>query len=58
MGWKSTANITKKEALELLFKAIMSSDTPIRNIEYAVEAFYGDDPNLPYYGNNFMITDE
>jgi len=57
MGWKSTKDITKEEAVGLITKRLVS-DLSNRELENMVISLgYGDDPNLEYYGYNFIITD-
>lgn len=60
MGWKSTVVITRKEALELVFKRLASahelSDNELANL---VETLgYGELVGLDYYGHNFMIGEK
>ena len=58
MGWKITIDITREEAKELIIKKILDfdgmSDSQLANM---VEKLgYGDDPDLIYYGRNFIVT--
>lgn len=62
MGWKSTIDITRSEAIN----AIIMSEDKSRFEEFSNEELkdrmydlgIGDDENLPYYGYNFWIDDE
>ena len=56
MGWKSSVEITRQEAINL----IISNIYRLSNEELGVglEGLgFGDNPNLPHYGSNFSITD-
>jgi|TARA_R110000824_G_scaffold105368_1_gene249267 hypothetical protein len=59
MGWKSTVDITRAEAKSLIIKKLTDleqlSDTELVNM--VEELGYGDNPNLAYFGHNFMIVD-
>lgn len=57
MGWKSTRLITREQALELAF-AYMARIYTLSDdkLEDFIENIYGDNIDLPYYGNNFSIT--
>jgi hypothetical protein len=58
MGWKSTVDITREEAIRLAIKAISNvynmSDTELE--DFLEELGYGDVPSLEYFGYNFRIT--
>ena len=58
MGWKSTIDITREEAKELIIKKILDfdgmSDSQLANM--VEQLGYGDDPELDYYGRNFIVT--
>jgi len=59
MGWKSTVDITRDEAIGLIFTKLGYSHK-LSNSELAdlVESLgYGDDPDLPYFGHNFIVKD-
>ena len=59
MGWKSTVNITRDEAIRLIFEKL-GYGNKLSNSELSdlVESLgYGDDINLPYFGHNFIVTD-
>jgi len=59
MGWKSTVDITKKEAIRLIFAKMADVYTMSdRELGETLELLgYGDDDKLPYYGHNFNILD-
>jgi hypothetical protein len=59
MGWKSTIEITRDEAIRLIFNKLSEahkmSDNQLADV---VESLgYGDDPDLPYFGHNFIVKD-
>ena len=56
MGWKSTKEISRIKAIELLSERIYSaSDEELSN---ALESLgFGEESFLPYYGYNFCVTD-
>jgi len=58
MGWKSTIDITREEAIQLIMdRIILVSALSNKELEDMIESMgYGDDTNLPYYGYNFLIT--
>lgn len=62
MGWKSTMELTRKEAIMAIMTALQ--ETPYDNMtnkeleDKMDELNIGDDINLPYYGYNFWIVDE
>lgn len=60
MGWKSTVDITRNEAIELIFARLSTvhrmSDSELCDL--VEQLGYGEDTNLPYYGHNFRISDE
>lgn len=57
MGWKSTRTITRERAIELIESRLLTcSDNELSN---AVESLgFGENMDLPYYGQNFMIGSE
>jgi|TARA_R110000851_G_scaffold112921_3_gene237297 hypothetical protein len=59
MGWKSTLEITRKEAVSLVHKRLLSLDElSDSELESLIEDLgYGDDTNLSHYGCNFSIID-
>lgn len=60
MGWKSTINLTREVALKLIniriSKAYTMSDTELG--DFLEELGFGDNPELPFVGHNFIISDE
>ncbi len=60
MGWKSTVDITREEAIKLVFSRLstvhMMSDRELCGL--LDQLGYGEDTNLPYYGHNFMIREK
>ena len=60
MGWKSTIDITRKEAIEAIMSQMNTIDDKT-NEELEImldELNFGDDTELKWYGHNFTITDE
>ena len=59
MGWKSTVDITRKEAIRLIFAKMADVHTMSdKELGELVELLgYGDDTKLPYHGHNFNVTD-
>ncbi len=58
MGWKSTVDINRDEAKRLILMRNTDLDL-LSNKELAdmVETLgYGDDPDLEYYGRNFIVV--
>jgi hypothetical protein len=59
MGWKSTIDITRTEAKQLIVNRMLHlnemSDSQLANM--VEQLGYGDDPELDYYGRNFIVTD-
>lgn len=57
MGWKSTRTITRERAIELIESRLLTcSDNELSN---ALESLgFGENMDLPYYGQNFMIGSE
>jgi hypothetical protein len=62
MGWKSTLDITREDAVRLILAA--QSRTPFdemtnNELEEQLYAYgYGDDTSLPHYGYNFSVLNE
>lgn len=57
MGWKSTIDITREEAITLIKNYILSCDD--NKLETILENLgFGDNSDLPYFGYNFIITNE
>lgn len=57
MGWKSTIEITRDEAIRLIRKKLYSMEhLTDKELEDAVEGLgYGEDRELEYYGHNFIV---
>lgn len=62
MGWKSTIEITRKEAIQAIMKSLdktpydeMTNEELIKMME---QLDIGDDVDKPYHGHNFIIRDE
>ncbi len=56
MSWKSTVYISRQTALDLIQKRLLTATND--QLGYAVEYLgYGDDTELEYYGNNFIVQD-
>lgn len=57
MGWKSTKEIDREEAIELIYERIAEvgglSNEELGEILEGIG--YGDDRKLPYYGYNFNV---
>ena len=62
MGWKSTIDITRREAIVAIMKVIdetpydEKSNEELENIMYGLGI--GDSIDKPYYGHNFSIIDD
>ena len=57
MGWKSTTTIARDEALKLIMSRLLNCSNG--ELSEALEALgFGENNELPYYGYNFMISDE
>lgn len=56
MGWKSTIDISRSEALSLIFKRINDASNEELSL-ILTELGYGDETLLPYFGHNFNIED-
>jgi hypothetical protein len=59
MGWKSSIDITRKEAKRLIMQRLLDldgiSDSELEN--RLEELGYGDNPDLEHFGYNLIITD-
>jgi len=61
MGWKSTINLTRDEAMSAIMSAL--ENTPYDEMtneeldDIMCSMNFGDDTKLPYYGHNFSIYD-
>ena len=58
MGWKSTMQIKREEAISLIFSKLSTVHTMTdEELCDTLEALgYGEDSKLPYYGHNFSIS--
>ena len=60
MGWKSTIDITRTQALALVMDYALQcgnlSDVELENLLETLG--YGDNQNLPHFGYNFNITNQ
>ncbi len=61
MSWKSTLDLTRKQALQAIMVALDKTpydDMTNEELEGMMDELgIGDDENLPYYGYNFIIYD-
>ena len=63
MGWKSTVDITREQAISLATRELAKkrgeihtmSDTQLE--DYLEELGYGETQGMEYFGNNFRIVD-
>lgn len=56
MGWKSTKQITREEAIKLIEDRLYDANN--EQLGDALESLgYGDEPDLKYYGCNFWVFD-
>ena len=60
MGWKSTIDITRSQAKELIIKelTLLEDKTNDELAEMVAEFGYGDDLDKPYFGYNFNVIDD
>ena len=60
MGWQSTIDLTRKEANRLILQKLVHFDqVSDRELADMVESLgYVEDPDLEYYGHNFLVTDK
>lgn len=58
MGWKSTVDITRTQAIALVLDfALQCANLSDSELEDLLEQLgYGENINLPYFGMNFKIT--
>lgn len=58
MGWKSTIDITREEAIRLainaMYKVYTMSDSELE--DFLEELGYGDTQGMEYFGHNFRIN--
>ena len=59
MGWKSTIDLTREEAIaELVKQMVTLNDKSNSDIEEMLCSYgFGDDTKLKWYGHNFNIID-
>jgi len=61
MGWKSTRDLTRREAISAILSALDNTSYEEMSNEQLSDMMYGmgfgDNPELQYYGNNFSIYD-
>jgi hypothetical protein len=59
MGWKSTIEITRKEAIQAIISSLDKTPYDEMTNEQLEDMMYqlgiGDDVDKPYYGHNFII---
>lgn len=63
MGWKSTVDITREQAIQLATRELakkigeihIMSDTQLE--DFLEELGYGETQGMEYFGNNFRIVD-
>jgi hypothetical protein len=53
MGWKSTVTISRVEAATLIQDRLINGTND--ELADAMGVLYGDNPELPYFGRNFMV---
>ena len=62
MGWKSTIEISREEAIRLIQSKLSDdrlSKLPNSDIEYMMEDMgFGDNPDWEYFGHNFFVVKE
>lgn len=58
MGWKSTINISRAEAVKLIMQKLITLEgLTNKELENMLEELgYGDDANLQYFGYNFNVV--
>jgi len=60
MGWKSTIDITRRKAIDAIITQINflenKSNDEIENMLSQLN--FGDDPDKPWNGHNFIIIDD
>jgi hypothetical protein len=61
MGWKSTIDITRDQAINAILRSMPNSFEELSNAELKDMMYklgIGDDLEKPYYGYNFNIVDK
>jgi hypothetical protein len=60
MGWKSTTDITREDAIALIFEYLSKvhymSNTQIEDLLETLG--FGEDSDKPYFGHNFNIINQ
>lgn len=56
MGWKSSKEISRKEAIKTLMNHIMEASN--QELEDMINNTFGDDTNKPYFGYNVNVFDQ
>lgn len=57
MGWKSTRTISRSKAISKILSIL--NECSDEELADALESLgFGDNTDLPYYGNNFIIGEE
>jgi hypothetical protein len=61
MGWKSTIELTRREAINVIMESLDKTPYDEMTNEELEDMMYGlnigDDINKPYFGHNFTIID-
>jgi len=62
MGWKSTINLTRKEAIQAIMQSLEETPYDKMSNEELERLMYklniGDELHLPYFGHNFSIHND
>ena len=61
MGWKSTIDITRDQAINAILRSMPNSFEELSNAELEDMMYklgIGDDLGKPYYGHNFNVVDK
>ena len=60
MGWKSTINVTRDEAIKAIVEQMVTlNDKTNKELEDMLEDYgFGHDSKLKWYGHNFIVNDE
>lgn len=56
MGWKYTVDITREEAINLIYAHLESLTN--EELGDVMGSMFGDNHSLPYYGANFSVYDK
>lgn len=58
MGWKSTIDISREKAKDLIITRLMQDDVSNDELSLTLEDLgYGENTELEYYGHNFCVLD-